>query len=170
MVVPLRHVLRKVLYSQHGALKCFWRLNRSCALQANSYGEVNGLLVRDITSTLSHTSGQIETTPDYGAEDKTTNMMTNIIPLVIKDVLKVKICEDVMLYALCLLLPTGGSVHYHMPKCVVLRGNASVCICECLLYFCRGVPKSLTRTLLAIWNLIRAATRQRGDLATLLMY
>ena len=53
---------------------------------------------------------QIETTSDHGAEDKTTNMMTNIIPLVIKDVFKVKICEDFMLRALCLLLPIGAAL------------------------------------------------------------
>ena len=131
-------------------------------------GKQTRLLVHDISLTLSHTSGQIETTPDHGTKDKTTNMMTNIIPLVIKDVLKVKICENFKLRALCLLLPIGGSVDYHMPKRVLLRGNASVCIYGGLLYFCRGVPK--TQTLLAIWNLIGAATRQRGDLATLLMY
>ncbi len=162
-----------MLYSQRGALARSWRLNRSCALQANSYGEATGLLVLDISSTLSHTSGQIETTPDHGAEDKTTSMMTNIIPLVIKDVLKVKIFQDCMLHTLC-LLPIRGSANYHMPKRVLLRGNAKegrkemLCIHESLLYICREVPK--TRTLLAIWNLIGAATRQRGDLATLLVY
>ncbi|KAL3145112.1 hypothetical protein ABBQ38_001721 [Trebouxia sp. C0009 RCD-2024] len=52
------------------------------------YGEADRLLVQDITGTLSHTSGQIEHTPDHGAEDKCTSMMTNLIPLVIRDVLK----------------------------------------------------------------------------------
>ena len=58
-------------------------------LQTSSYEEANRFLVQGTSSTLSHTSGQIELTPDHGAEHKTTSMMTNLIPLVIRDVLKV---------------------------------------------------------------------------------
>jgi len=91
-------------------------LNRSFALQANIHGEANSLLVQDNSSTLLHTSAQIASTPDYGDEDKTTIMMANMIPLVMKDVMKVQNFEGCMLTWSILPLPIGCSITLHMSR------------------------------------------------------
>ena len=68
----------------------FLRANRSFALQANANGQAQRFLVQDTSVTLSWTSAEIERMPEHATVDKTTAMMINIIPGVIKDVLKVQ--------------------------------------------------------------------------------
>lgn len=85
----------------------------------------------DYGSTLTHISAQIENTPEHSTEDKTTSMMTNFIPSVIKDVLKVGsftscrlICSvhavsSRLSMAQHVLLP--GCSHVSMGSCVVVQ-------------------------------------------------